>query len=400
MKVLDLTQYEAGTTCSQYLAWFGADVVKIEPPGRGDPGRHTTGYGEDSLYFLSFNHNKRSLAIDLASEAGRDLFLRLVPRFDVVVENFTLGTMEKLGLGYDVLKAANPAIIYATIKGFGATGPYAHFKCFDWIAQAAGGSYGITGEMDGPPMRPGASVADTGTGMHTAMGILAAYIQRQRTGEGQIVEVSMQETIANFMRMQMSTRERVGDPVPRRGNQVMAPSGLYPCAPGGPYDYLYMMIVTTRMWDSLVAALDRPDLALDPRFATPQDRMQHGDALHAEIAAWTSRRTKFEAMEYLAERGVPCSAVYSTLDVLEDKHLNARGIIRTIHHPIKGDIKMQAPPIHMSASRVELQPAPLLGQHTEDVLRAELALTASEVEELARQGLLQSAALPVAAHGG
>ena len=203
MKVLDLTQYEAGPTAGQYLAWFGADVVKVETPRGGDSGRHTEG-GKDSLYFLSFNHNKKSLALDLARPEGRELFLRLLPNFDVVLENFSLGTMERLGLGYDVLKQHHPGVIYATIKGFGTTGPYKDYKCFDWVAQAAGGSFSITGDADGPPMRPDATFADTGTGNHAALGILAAYVEKLRTGNGQVVEVSMQDTIVNFMKTQMS----------------------------------------------------------------------------------------------------------------------------------------------------------------------------------------------------
>ena len=183
IKVLDLTQYEAGTSGSQYLAWFGATVVKVEQPGRGDPGRMTEGGNRDSLYFLSFNHNKESIAIDLASERGKELFLQLVPHFDVVTENFTLGTMEKLGLGYDVLRAINPRLIYGTIKGFGTSGPYGTYKCFDWVAQAVGGSFSITGEADGPPVKPGATMADTGSGIHLAIGILAAIVQRERTAK-------------------------------------------------------------------------------------------------------------------------------------------------------------------------------------------------------------------------
>ena len=396
VKVLDLTQYEAGTTSTQYLAWFGADVVKIEPPGRGDPGRQTQGGGLDSLYFLTFNHNKRSLALDLSSTEGREIFLRMVKQFDIVVENFTLGTMEKLGLGYDVLKATNPAIIYCTIKGFGTSGPYAHYKCFDWIAQAAGGSYGITGEPDGPPMRPGATVGDTGSGMHAAMGILAAYIQRQRTGKGQMIEIAMQETIANFMRMQLSTRERygLGDVVPRRGNEVNRPSGLYPCAPGGPNDYVYMMVVTSRMWDSLCVGIERPELADDPRFATPILRNENGAELYEIIAGWTRRYTKWEAMEHLAECGVPISAIYGTEDILNDKHLMARGQIKTIHHPTRGEWKMQAPPIHLSDSEVDLVPAPLLGEHSTEVLAAELGYTEAELAELTARGIVGVARQP------
>jgi formyl-CoA transferase len=392
MRILDLTQYEAGTSSTQLLAWLGANVVKIERPGVGDPGRHTerTTGGHDSLYFLSFNSNKRSVAIDLATDAGRDLFLRMLPRFDVVVENFTLGTMDKLGLGYDVLKAHNPAIIYATLKGFGTTGPYKDFKCFDMVAQAAGGAFSTTGwSMDDPPLRPGPTMGDTGTGMHLAMGIMAAYIQRLQTGVGQMVEVSMQESVASFMRCPFSHRERTGDPVPRRGNRTVSPTDLYPCAPGGPNDYIYIMIVTTRMWDALVTAIERPDLATDPRFADARARHLNGDALFEEIAAWTRQRTKEEAWEHLGAHGVPCGAVLDSGDIFTNRHMRERRAVRSLVHPERGAWDFIAPPIRMTESDVEMIPAPLLGQHTAEVLQQELDLDGEQLRALSEAGIVQ-----------
>lgn len=388
MRVLDLTQWEAGTTSTQYLAWFGADVVKVELPGVGDPGRHTTGPDHDSLYFMSFNNNKRSVAINLGTAKGRKLFLDLLPKFDVVVENFTLGTMEKLGLGYGVLKAANPAIIYATIKGFGTHGPYAQFKCMDMVAQAAGGAFSVTGPAEGPPTRPGATFADTGSGMHCAMGILAAYVQRQRTGQGQMVEIAMQETIASFMREPMSQREYRSSPITRRGNRTVSPTDIYECAPGGPNDYIYIMCVNTRMFDALITAIGKPELGADPRFHTVRDRHQHGDILHEEIASWTRQRTKFEAMETVAAAGVPCSAVHDTEDILHSRHLQARNMVRTLHHPVNGDVQLLAPPIHLSESEVEMVPSPILGQHTAAVLTAELGLSEADLHALAEEGAI------------
>lgn len=398
MRILDLTQYEAGTSSTQLLAWLGANVVKIERPGVGDPGRHTERTeGKDSLYFLSFNSNKRSVAIDLASDTGRDLFLRMLPRFDVVVENFTLGTMEKLGLGYEVMKQHNPQIIYATLKGFGTTGPYKDFKCFDMVAQAAGGAFSTTGwSMDDPPLRPGPTMGDTGTGMHLAMGIMAAYIQRLQTGVGQMVEVSMQESVASFMRCPFSHRERTGDPVPRRGNRTVAPTDLYPCAPGGPNDYVYIMIVTTRMWDALVTAIDRPDLAMDPCFADARARHQNGDALWEEIAAWTRQRSKEAVWEQLGAHGVPCGAVLDSRDIFTNRHMRERRAVRTLVHPERGAWDFIAPPIRMTASDVEMIPAPLLGQHTAEVLREELQLGEEDLRALAAAGVLQLRELPAA----
>jgi formyl-CoA transferase len=388
VKVLDLTQYEAGTTSTQYLAWFGAEVYKVERPGVGDPGRMVAGGGHDSYYFLSFNNNKKSLAIALDTPEGRDLFLQLVPKVDVVVENFTLGTMEKLGLGYETLKAVNPAIIYATVKGFGTTGPYSQFKCFDMIAQAAGGAFSVTGDPEGPPMRPGATFGDTGSGVHAALGILAAYIQRLRTGKGQVVEISMQEIIANFMREPMSQRQWRSNPITRRGNRTVVPTDLYPCKGGGPNDYLYMMIVTSRMWDALVATIDKPELGLDPKFATTKDRHENGDELWEEIAEWTRKHNKFEAMELLAGNGVPCGAVYDTADILDDRHLKARNMVRTIKHPTAGEFQLLAPPVHLSESEVELIRAPLLGEHTQAILQAELGLSVADIAALAESGVL------------
>jgi formyl-CoA transferase len=389
MKVIDLTQYEAGTTSTQYLANLGATVYKIENPGIGDPGRGTEGPGKDSLYFLSFNHNKKSVAIALNTPRGKELFLDLVKKAHVVVENFSFGAMEKLGLGYEALKAANPGIIYCTIKGFGTTGPYAEYKCFDWVAQAAGGAFSVTGEEDGPPMRPGATVGDTGTGNHAAIGILAAYIEQQRTGKGQVVEISMQETVVNFMRTQISYRERYdGGVVPRRGNRSVSPTSLFPCAPGGPNDYVWFMPATTRMFDSLMTAIGLGHLAADERFATPQARARHGAELDAEISKWTCTRTKFEVMEYIGPLGVPVGAVYDSADIFNDKHLAARGQIVTYEHPGRGTVTMPAPPVHLSNSDVPVVRAPLLGEHTDEVLSAELGLTTAEVARLADERVL------------
>lgn len=387
LKILDLTQYEAGTSCTQLLAWLGADVVKIEQAGIGDPGRHTErGFG-DSLYFLSFNSNKRSVELNLKSEAGRRIFLDLIPRFDVVTENFSLGTMEDLGLGYDVLKQANPALIYATIKGFGTTGPYSSFRCYDMIAQATGGAFSVTGLPGGPPIRPGPTIGDTGTGITLAAGVLAAYIERLRTGLGQKVEVSMQEAVLNLMRMCFSLREREPDqPVPRRGNRNAAPADIYPCAPEGPNDWVYIFPNTTRMWDTFTIGIDRPDLAIDERFSTMAARDEHREELYEIIAAWTRQRTKYEAMEHLGALGVPCGATLDTVDILSDKHLRARNSIVELDHPQRGKWAFPAPPVRFNEVATEMHSAPLLGQHTLEVLESELGLDREALEELAKTG--------------
>ena len=388
VRILDMTQYEAGTSCTQMLAWLGAEVVKVEPP-EGDPGRRAFSRGsEDSQYFLNYNSNKRSVVLDLKSERGRQLLLDLVPRFDVFVENYGPDVIEALEIGYEVLRARNPAIIYARLKGFGLSGPYAHYKCFDPLAQAAAGALSVTGEPGSPPVKPGPTVADTGTGMQVALAVTAAYVQRLRTGEGQLIEVSMQEAMTMFMRT-TGVMDWAQRPAKRRGHRGGAPTGMYPCAPGGENDYVYMLIATTRMWDQLCVAMERDDLLIDPRFQTAKLRQQHATELDAEIAGWTRQRTKWEAMHTLCEAGVAASAVYDTMDVFNDPHLNARGFIERVEHPTEGAITLMQSPIRMSASHVPLRPAPVLGADTDDVLRAELDLSDAELDRLRIERVVQ-----------
>ena len=387
LRILDMTQYEAGTSCTQMLAWLGADVVKVESP-HGDPGRLAFGKGDvDSQYFLNYNSNKRSIVLDLKQPAGRDLLLALVPKFDVFVENFGPGVMEALGLGYDVLRARNAAIIYARIKGYGLTGPHAHWKCFDPLAQAAAGAFSVTGDPDGPPVKPGPTMADSGTGMQAALAITAAWAHKLRTGEGQSIEVSMQEVMTMFMRT-TGVLQWATEPVARHGHRGGAPTGMYPCAPGDSNDYVYMLISNTRMWDQLCVAIGRDDLLTDPRFESARLRSQHGDVLDAEISAWTKQHTKFEAMQILCDHGVAASAVFDTMDVFNDPHLRARNFIQQVSHPAAGAVTLMGSPIRMSASTVPLRAAPLLGADTEAVIETELGLDRQEIEALKASGAI------------
>ena len=389
VRILDMTQYEAGTSCTQALAWLGADVVKIERPGVGDPGRGVYTGQDNSPYFVNWNSNKRSLALDLQDPRGRDILLRLAPHYDVFVENYGPGVMEKLGLTYDVMKAANPAIIYARIKGFGLSGPYSDYKCFDMIAQAAGGSVAVTGEPDGPPLRPGITVGDSGTGVQMALAICAAYIQRLRTGEGQALEISMQEAMTYWLRTAISSGADWGrKAAPRVGVGATATSRLYRCSPGGPNDYVILLIVTPRMWDAFCEAIGRPDLGKDERFADIAGRREHSDALTAEIEAWTSVRDKREVMRVLGEAGVPCGAVLDTQDIYDDEHLNARGFVKTVEHQEWGEVQLLGWPPRMSESEVPLVGSPLLGEHTHEVLSADLGASDEELAELAEAGVI------------
>ncbi|HVR29228.1 MAG TPA: CoA transferase [Thermoanaerobaculia bacterium] len=397
MRILDLTQYEAGTSCTQALAWLGADVVKVERPGSGDPGRAAfEEYGaEESEYFLTWNSNKKSVTLALDQPEGRALLLRLVPRFDVFIENFGPGVVEKLDLDYDVVRRVHPAVIYGRIKGFGASGPYAGYKCFDPVALAAGGAFSVTGEPDGPPMAPGPTIGDAGTGIQMALALCAAYVQKLRTGEGQLVEISMQEAVTYFMRTMIALGSKRGTrAAPRRGTGRGALTHLYPCAPGGPNDYVYIMAITPRMWEALCGAIGRPELARDERFATGAARRENEAALAAEITAWTSSHTKYEAMRLLAEAGVPASAVLDTLDLHRDPHLVERGFVRTVEHETMGPIRLLGWPARMSASEVPMAAAPLLGRHTDEVLAAELGLGDTEVAALRERGVVGAEGAP------
>ena len=392
VRVLDMTQYEAGTSCTQALAWLGADVVKVEPPEYGDPGRGV-GRSENkdySAYFCAWNANKRSVALNLRSEAGRELLLRLAPKFDVFVENYGPGVIERLDIGYDALSAVNPALVYARIKGFGLSGPYAGYRSMDMVAQAAAGAFSITGEANGPPMMPGPTTGDSGTGVQAAMAILAAYIQRLRTGEGQEIELSMQEAMAYYVR----TRAFIGSAwgtraTPRSGNAGgLPPVDIYRCKPFGPNDYIYLMPVNQDHWDALCAAIERPDLLVDARFATTTARVENGVALYGEIAAWTGGRDKYEAMATIAGAGVPCSACLDTGELHHDRHLTERGFVRELDLPVHGRVPMLGFAPRLSRSQVDLERPPRLGEHTDDVLGSELGLGGDELEALRQDGVI------------
>ncbi|MCY3919590.1 MAG: CoA transferase [Chloroflexi bacterium] len=389
MRILDMTQYEAGTSCTQALAWMGADVVKVEPPGGGDPGRGAMRGARNSPYFLNWNSNKRSIVIDLRRPSGRQLLLDMAPHYDVFVENYGPGVVEKLGIGYDVMRAAHPGIIYARVKGFGVSGPHAGYKCYDMVAQAAAGAFSVTGEPEGPPTMPGPTIGDSGTGVQLALGVLGAYVQQQRTGEGQLVEISMQEAATYYMRSRIAGGSQWGEAVaPRNGNGHGPLVNLYPCRPFGPNDYAYVIAATPRMWRTLCDVLGRPELADDPRYKDAAGREEHADDLAALIGEWTKQRTKWEVMQTLGEAGIPSSAVFDTVDLFHDEHLLSRGFVHELEHPDHGRVRLLGWAPRLSKSDVPLRRAPLLGEHSDEVLAADLALSAAEIAELRTAGAL------------
>jgi len=393
VRVLDLTQFEAGTSCTQMLGWLGADVIKIEEPAKGDPGRSaaTDKPGVDSWYFLLLNANKRSATLNLKHPKGRGTFLELVERADIVAENMAPGTLERMGLGYDALRAVNPRIILARIKGFGTWGPYKDYKSFDMIAQAAGGSFCATGFPEHPPTRPGVTIGDTGTGMHLVIGVLAALVQRQATGKGQVVEVSMQDTVAHLCRVWTRDYLSTGKSPERTGNRLpgTAFKSLYRCAPGGPDDYVYIMTgLNPNTLVDLFRAIGRPDLAKDPQWTDRIYLREHAEAYDAIVEGWTIQRTKREAMRVLGEAGVPCGATMNPDDLYHDPHLIEREMVVEVTHAKRGRVKLLGCPVKLSASPVAVSPAPLLGQHTAEVYRELLGHTDADVARLRGQGLV------------
>ena len=327
IRVLDLTQYEAGPSSTQMLAWLGADVIKIEPPG-GEQGRVALSdkRGEDSWFFMLLNSCKKGVTLNLKSPRGKAMFQELAKTADVVVENLGPGSMDRLGLGYQALRALNPRIIMASVKGFSAGGPYSDYKSFEWIGQAMAGAMSMTGHPDGPPTKAIGGLADTGAGLHTAIGILAAIVQRQATGVGQQVEVAQQDAVVNLLRIHLRETYVSGKPAARQGNRSVAaaPSNIYRCHPGGPNDYVFIHCATQEMWASLTRIVGRPELANDPRYADRRDRVQFVEEIDAVIETWTCKRSKQEVTAILAGAGVPCGSVLDSREVLTDPHLRRR----------------------------------------------------------------------------
>jgi formyl-CoA transferase len=322
------------------------------------------------------------------------MFQGMLGQADVMIENFAPGTIERLGFDYETVRAINPRIIYAQIKGYGPGGPYGSFPSFDMIAQAVGGALSITGEKDGRPLRPGPTIGDTGTGLHCAIGILAALYDREFTGLGQRIEVAMQDAVINFCRIAYARQAVSGRAAERVGNGsaliASAPSAAYPCKPGGPNDYIYIYTsrVGNRHWDRLIRAIGREDLLEDPRFVTPQARQDREAEVDTLLSAWTCKHTKREAMEILGRAGVPAGAVFDTLELSLDEFLRQRGTFVTVEHPARGAFTMPGWPVKLSRSPIVVTPAPLLGQHNVEVYRELLGLSADEVARLRQEEVI------------
>lgn len=390
IRILDLTQVQAGPSCTQLLAWMGADVIKIEQPGVGDRTRteRASRPGVDSHYFLVFNANKRSLTLDLKSEEGKRIFLQLVAVSDIVIENYAPGQMGKFELDYPILKQTNDRIVYCTIKGYGTYGPNANIKSFEHIAQAMGGAMSANGEFDNEPQFVAPGVGDSGSGLHAAVGVLAALRQRDNTNESQRVEISMQDGVVNLMRIRMIDTLNTHLPVERAGNRTWGgPTMIYRCKPGGANDYV-AMVLAGDCWESILALAGRDDLIGDKRYDTDQARIAHQADVEEIVTDWTSTKTKYEVMRDLSALGIPVGAVQDTVEVFDDPHLQSRDMIVETTDPLRGTYKLIGCPIKIDSNRVELKLPPQLGEHSEEILSTILGLESAEVQRLKYAGVI------------
>ncbi len=403
IRVLDMTHVQSGPSCTQILAWFGADVIKVEMPGRGDITRQQLRDlpDVDSLYFTMLNCNKRSITVNTKTDRGKEIFRRLLKACDVIVENFAPGALARQGFPWEVIHEINPRIVYASIKGFGP-GPFADFKAYETIAQAMGGAMSTTGWEDGPPTSTGAQIGDSGTGIHCVAGILAALLHRERTGLGQRVEVAMQDAVLNLCRVKLRDQQRLahgplkeypnktfGDAVPRSGNASGGgqPGNALRCAPGGPNDYIYV-IIQPQGWAPLMKLIGREDLIEHPDYATPEARLDRLDECFALIEEWTSQRHKTEVMAALNALNVPCGPILDMKELIEDESLAQRGAVVTVEHPERGPFKTVGCPIKLSASPVEVTTSPLLGEHTEEILREIVGYGDDEIAAAREEGAI------------
>ena len=402
VRILDFTHVQSGPTCTQLLAWFGADVIKVEKAGAGDITREQLRDipGVDSLYFTMLNHNKRSLTLDTKSAAGKQVLERLVRHCDVLVENFAPGALDRMGFTWARIQELNPRMIVASVKGFGP-GPYEDCKVYENIAQCAGGSASTTGFDDGPPLVTGAQIGDSGTGLHLALGIVTALYQRATTGRGQQVLAAMQDGVLNLCRVKLRDQQRLartqvmkeypqypngrfGSAVPRAANASGGgqPGTIVKCKgwESDPNAYLYF-IAQAPVWAAICRVIGKEGWIGDPSYATPDARLPRLKEVFEAVEAWTKTKTKFEAMALLNEHDIPCGPILSMQELADEPSLRATGTIVEVDHPQRGSYLSVGNPIKMSDSITEVRRSPLLGEHTDEVL-GELGFLAEEIAAL------------------
>jgi formyl-CoA transferase len=417
VRILDFTHVQSGPTCTQLLAWFGADVIKVERPGEGDitRGQLRDIPKVDSLYFTMLNGNKRSITIDSKSPKGKEVLEALIQSCDVLVENFAPGALDRMGFTWERIQALNPRMILASVKGFGP-GPYEDCKVYENVAQCAGGSASTTGFDDGPPMVTGAQIGDSGTGLHLALGIVAALYQRNTTGRGQKVLAAMQDGVLNLCRVKLRDQQRLahgplkeypqypnghfGDAVPRAGNASGGgqPGWILKCKgwETDPNAYIYF-IAQAPVWKSICQVIGKKEWITDPDYAKPEARLPRLTHIFATIEEWTKTKTKLDAMEILNKYDIPCGPILSMREIAEDQSLRATGTVVEVDHPTRGKYLTVGNPVKLSDSPTEVTRSPLLGEHTEMVLRDVLRFDEARIAEIRASGALGVVPTAVAA---
>jgi formyl-CoA transferase len=401
-----MTHVQSGPTCTQLLAWFGADVIKVERPGVGDAtrGQLRDIPGVDSLYFTMLNHNKRSVTLNPKTEAGKKIFTRLIEECDVMVENYAPGAIDRMGFPWEKIQEINPRMIYASVKGFGP-GPYEDCKVYENVAQCTGGAASTTGEIDSVPLVTGAQIGDSGTGLHLALGIVTALFQREKSGKGQRVECAMQDGVLNLCRVKLRDQQRLahgplteypqypngtfGEAVPRAGNASGGgqPGWIVKCKgwETDPDAYIYV-ITQAAAFAGLAKVIGHQDWLEDPEWNTPEARLPKLEKVFGEIEKWTMTKTKFEVMEILNPLNVPCGPILSMKELAEEPSLRATGTVVEVDHPTRGKYLSVGNPIKLSDSPSDVKRSPLLGEHTDEILRGVVGLSDSEIKAARDQG--------------
>jgi formyl-CoA transferase len=409
VKVLDFTHVQSGPTCTQLLAYMGADCIKVERPGVGDitRGQLRDVKGQDSLYFTMLNGNKRSITIDSKHAKGKEILERLIKHCDVLVENFAPGALDRMGLTWEYIHKTNPRMIVASVKGFGP-GPYEDCKVYENVAQCAGGAASTTGFRDGPPLVTGAQIGDSGTGLHLALGIVAALYQRQRTGRGQKVLCAMQDGVLNLARVKLRDQQRLahgplteysqygegvpfGKAVPRAGNDSGGgqPGWILKCKgwETDPDAYIYF-ITQAPVWGPICDLIGKPEWKTDPDYATPPARLPRLRHIFDTIEEWTKTKTKFEVMNICNEHDIPVGPILSMKEIAEEQSLRDTGTVVEVDHPGRGKYLTVGNPVKMSDSITEVKRSPLLGEHTEEILTKVLGYSAKELAEIKASGAI------------